>query len=204
MKSTGRFEKMRQVLTTVVVALLLALNTTSCNGMSENPGGEGSKPDHKTKVAAGKDKLAQMPAFELVSAIDGSSVRSDRYQGQILLVTFFATWCSPCLEEIPSLKELQVGFGPKGFSVIALSMDEDGPDVVKRLVERSKINYPVLMADRQVAHGFGGVSGLPTTFLINREGSMVRRYLGYVGHDVLERDIEELLSEDRGQTTEAR
>lgn len=134
-----------------------------------------------------------MPDFSLPSAVDGKMVSSKDYKGKVLLVTFFATWCPPCMQEVPSLMELNKELGPKGFAVLALSVDEGGPGIVAKLVKRRKINYPVLMADRSTADEFGGIAGIPTSFLVNRQGHVVKRYPGFVAHSILQRDIEALL-----------
>jgi len=134
-----------------------------------------------------------MPAFSLPSVVDGKVVSSDSFKDQVLLITFFATWCPPCRQEIPTLIELHREYGAKGFSVIGLSVDEGGPRIVARLVKQEKINYPVLMADRATARAFGGIAGIPTSFLVNRKGHVVKKYPGYVPHDLLARDIEAVL-----------
>ena len=129
------------------------------------------------------------PHFVL-PAVAGEAVDSDAYRGRVLLVSFFATWCPPCMEEVPAFIELQKEFAARGFSVLGLSVDEGGIDLVRRLVEKYGINYPVAMADQQVTRGFGGVSGIPVSFLVNREGQVVQKYLGYTDHDVLKQDIQ--------------
>lgn len=134
-----------------------------------------------------------MPEFSLPSAVDGTVFESKNLNGKIMLVTFFATWCPPCRQEIPSLIQLQNDFGPLGFSVIGLSVDEGGPKVVAKLVEKEKINYPVLMANRATARSFGGIAGIPTSFLVNAKGHIVKKYPGYVPHSLLERDIRAIL-----------
>lgn len=133
-----------------------------------------------------------MPSFSLSSALDGKTISSDDFKGKALLVTFFATWCPPCRQEIPSLIKLQNEYAAKGFSVIGMSMD-DGADVVVKLIKKEEINYPVLMAKAKTAGDFGGVIGIPTSFLVNREGEVVKRYPGYVPHDLLEKDVSSLL-----------
>ncbi len=131
----------------------------------------------------------KMPEFSLNSAVDGKKVSSTDFKGKTLLITFFATWCPPCRKEIPSLIKLQKKYAAKGFSVIGLSVDEKGPKVVVRLIEKTKINYPVLMSDGRTAKGFGGIAGIPTSFLVNRQGEIVKRYPGYVPFSRLEKDI---------------
>ena len=134
-----------------------------------------------------------MPQFSLSSVTDGKKVSSQDYKGKVLLVTFFATWCPPCRQEIPTLKKLHEEFGPEGFAVLGLSVDEGGSGIVNKLVEKEQINYPVLMADRSTANDFGGIAGIPTSFLVNQQGNVVKKYPGYIPHKVLERDIKALL-----------
>lgn len=134
-----------------------------------------------------------IPNFSLSSALDGKTVDSDSFKGKVLLLTFFTTWCPPCRQEIPSLIQLQNDLGAKGFSVIGLSMDEKGAAVVAKLIEKESINYPILMADAKTARDFGGIVGVPTSFLVNREGEVVKRYPGYVPHSLLEKDINSIL-----------
>jgi thiol-disulfide isomerase/thioredoxin len=134
-----------------------------------------------------------MPEFSLPSVTDGKSVTSKTYEGKVLLVTFFATWCRPCRQEIPTLNKLQKEYVDKGFSVVALSVDESGPSVVAQMMEQEKISYPVLMADRSTADNFGGIAGIPTSFLVNRKGHVVKRYTGFVPHALLENDIKAVL-----------
>jgi len=134
-----------------------------------------------------------MAHFALPSAVDGTIIDSDEFKGRVRLINFFATWCPPCLEEIPNLIELEDRFSTEGFSVIGLSVDQGGSEKVKKFVNKMKINYPVLMADEKISSAFGGVSGIPVSFLVARDGTLLRRYLGYVDHAVLEKDIQEVL-----------
>lgn len=134
-----------------------------------------------------------MPNFALPAAVDGKIVSSEQFKGKAMLITFFATWCPPCRQEIPVLKRLHEQYGPRGFAVLGFSVDEGGPKVVAKLVEKDSINYPVLMADRSIARKFGGIAGIPTSFLINKKGHVVKKYPGYVPRGLLERDIQSVL-----------
>ena len=140
---------------------------------------------------SGRESLGAvpMPAFSLPAAINGALVNSDVYKGKAILVTFFATWCPPCLQEIPTLKLVHEKYGQQGFAVLALSVDEGGAGVVAQLVQRQKITYPVLMADRVTAKKFGGIPGVPTSFLVNKDGHVIKKYPGYVPRALLEKDI---------------
>jgi len=136
-----------------------------------------------------------MPSFKLSDARSGKSVASQEFQGKALLVTFFATWCAPCIKEVPNLIQLQSEFGKKDFSVLALSVDQGGPRVVKKLIDKYSINYPVLMASAATGRDFGGVRSIPASFLINKSGNVVKRYrLGYIPHSEFESDIKRVLN----------
>jgi len=134
-----------------------------------------------------------MPVFSLPSVVDGKTVSSDSFKDKVLLITFFATWCPPCRQEIPTLIELHQKLGPQGFSVLGISVDEGGAGIVAKLVKQEKINYPVLMSDGSTPNKFGGVAGIPTSFLVNRKGHVVKKYPGFVPHKLLQRDIEAIL-----------
>lgn len=134
-----------------------------------------------------------MPHFTLKTAMEGKTFDSNELQGKVLLVTFFATWCPPCMQEISSLISLQKEFGPEKFSVIAISVDQGGIGPVKKVIEKTGINYPVLMADSKVTIDFGGIIGIPTSFLVNQQGNVIKNYPGYVGHKVFVDDIKKLL-----------
>ena len=136
----------------------------------------------------------QMVQFRLPSLTDNTVLDSKDLEGQVLLVNFFASWCPPCIQEIPNFITLQDSFKGKGFSVVAFSVDEGDPAPLHRLIEKYGINYPVILAEPDITRGFGGVTGIPVTYLVNRKGEIVKKYLGYVGHDVLEEEIKNMLA----------
>jgi thiol-disulfide isomerase/thioredoxin len=135
----------------------------------------------------------KMSEFSLPSALDGKDVASKDFDGKVLLITFFATWCPPCRQEVPTLIKLQNEYGSKGFSVIGMSVDEKGPKVVVKMINKDKINYPVLMVRGKTARDFGGITGIPTSFLVNRQGMIIKHYPGYVPHSLLKKDIQGIL-----------
>ncbi|MDJ0623646.1 MAG: TlpA disulfide reductase family protein [Desulfocapsaceae bacterium] len=135
----------------------------------------------------------KMPEFVLPDATNGQKIDSRSFEGMALILTFFATWCPPCIEEVPALIKLQKKYAAEGFSVIGLSVDQGGAKVVRRMIEKRAINYPVVMADAQVMQDFGGVYGIPVAFLINKEGNVVKKYTGYIPISVLEKDLQQIL-----------
>jgi peroxiredoxin len=136
----------------------------------------------------------KMPSFALENVLDGKIVDSSSFEGRVLLLTFFATWCPPCLEEVPILVKLQNEMEGAGFTVIGMSVDQQKASVIAKFVEKKAINYPVLLAQSKTTVDFGGIYGIPVAFLVNKAGNVVKKYTGYVDHAVLEKDIRSLMN----------
>jgi cytochrome c biogenesis protein CcmG/thiol:disulfide interchange protein DsbE len=103
------------------------------------------------------------------------SLRDER--GKVVLLNFWATWCAPCQLELPRFVEWQQRYGPEGLEVIAVSMDDDaGP--VRALIEKLKPGFPVVMGDERLGLEYGGILGLPVTYLIGRDGRVAARIAG--------------------------
>ena len=113
------------------------------------------------------------------------------YRGKVVLLNFWATWCEPCLTEMPTFVEWQKQYGSRNFQVIGISMDDAAPEVIAT-VSRLKLNYPVLMGDEYLGEAYGGVLGLPVTFLIDRDGKIQARYQG-ASLTQINSDIQKLL-----------
>lgn len=114
------------------------------------------------------------------------------YRGKVVLLDFWATWCTPCRGETPHLVELQNKYREQGLQVVGISMD-DGPKPVHEFYEEFKMNYPVALGNEKVAEAYGGVLGLPVTFLIGRDGRVAAKYVGEVQMPTLEHWVKSLL-----------
>lgn len=124
--------------------------------------------------------------------INGQIVSLDSYRGKAVLLNFWATWCGPCLTEIPRFVSWQRTFGPR-LQIVGISMDDDVAPV-KRAYQKYQMDYPVVMGDPKLAERFGGVLGLPLSYLIDSEGRVVARYQGEVNLKQLELQIKSLLA----------
>ena len=134
--------------------------------------------------------------------LSGNDVTLQQYKGKVVLVNFWATWCEPCKSEIPMLIDLQQKYGSRGFSVLGLSMDEDGMKAVQPFLDKERfdvggqkeaINYPIVFANDSIAEKFGGILGLPTSLLFTRDGKGVKKIVGPIDYADMAKAIEGLL-----------
>jgi thiol-disulfide isomerase/thioredoxin len=114
-------------------------------------------------------------------------------ENKVIVVDFWATWCGPCREEIPHLNKLYSELKGKGFEIVGISMDTDGTDAVKDFAKELRIEYPIVIGDDKDAEAFGGIIGLPTTFIIDRKGNIVKKYVGLPSPGDMERVVKELV-----------
>ena len=135
---------------------------------------------------------APAPDWEL-TGLDGKTVKFSDFRGKVVILDFWATWCMPCRIEIPHFVELQKQYGDRGLAIIGVSLDEQGPDVVKKFVKQFQMTYPVVIGNEKIVEAYGGIEGIPTTFVIGRKGRIVRAYMGYNDKPVFEKEIQLLL-----------
>ena len=131
------------------------------------------------------------PEFSLPN-IDGEMVSLSDFKGSIIMLDFFATWCPHCRKEMPGFLELREEYGDKGLVVLGIA--SESPEEVKDFVEELEINFPMLVDDNEsVGNLYGPVDSIPTTFLVDKEGKIVKIYEGFTEKDDFENDLKELL-----------
>ena len=139
-----------------------------------------------SKVASGSLNFS-------LADVKGNTVSLADYEGKVVMIDFWATWCGPCRQAIPHLKELYDQHREKGFEILAIAMDENGEKVVPPFVAANQINYKVLLGTPDVEAKFGGLLGYPTTFLIDRNGEIVDKTLGYRPKEYFDEKLKPLL-----------
>ena len=149
-------------------------------------------PATARKVAAA-GKHPQAPPFELTD-LTGAKLSLEDYKGKVVLLDFWATWCGPCREEIPWFVQLQEKYSGQGFSVIGVAV-QDSPDSVNKFYKDFHLNYPVAMGDQTVSSLYGGILGLPTSFVIGRDGMIYAEHTGTTSSEVFEKEIQQLLAD---------
>ena len=125
-------------------------------------------------------ELTHAPALTLAD-LKGSKVNVDYRAGKLTLVNFWAVWCGPCREEMPHIARLFGKYGKQGFQAVGIAVQSGEPSDVKEFLEQNKdygINYPILMGVDETLTRFGDVQAVPTTFLIDPTGKVVRRFIG--------------------------
>jgi peroxiredoxin len=148
-------------------------------------------------TSAGGQAFAQAPgsdapAWELKD-LDGKAVKLADFKGKVVVLDFWATWCPPCRAEIPGFIELQKQYGEKGLAIVGVSLDQAGAATVKAFVEKNKMNYPVVMGDDTTVKAYGGINGIPTTFVIDRKGKIAGKHIGFADKAKFEKEIKPLL-----------
>lgn len=133
------------------------------------------------------------PAWALTN-VQGQRMESSAFSNRVVVLNFWATFCPPCIREIPDLAAFHVAHSNDPVTVVGLSLDSIGAESVRAFVEKRGIPYPVALADATVAEAFGGVSQIPSTFVIARDGTFAARYLGALDREELERAVAPLIS----------
>jgi thiol-disulfide isomerase/thioredoxin len=126
---------------------------------------------------------------------DGQPVKLSDFKGKVVILDFWATWCPPCKAEIPGFIALQKQYAAQGLTVVGVSLDTAGAAVVKSFMKRTGMNYPVVIGDDKIAGDYGGISAIPTTFVLDRTGNIVSSHQGFASQVVFESEIRPLLEQ---------
>ncbi len=133
------------------------------------------------------------PDFTLKDS-KGTRVSLSDYKGKVVVLNFWATWCGPCKTEIPWFIDFQKTYAAQGFTVLGVSMDEDGWKAVNPYAASRGINYPIVLGNEEVNMLYGGIEALPTTLVIGRDGRVAFLHAGLIDKGEYEKEILGLLS----------
>jgi peroxiredoxin len=160
-----------------VLAIALA-GLTACDPKTQFP----------AVVALATPPVGQAPAWRLKDP-DGNIVSSDQFRGKVVVLDFWATWCVPCRVEIPGYVELQRKYAKDGLVIIGVSLDQEGPAVVKAFLAKHNVNYTIVMGDDDIVNAFGGIDAYPTTYIIDRDGIIRDRKIGTMAAAKFEKKV---------------
>lgn len=133
-----------------------------------------------------------VPPFTLPD-VSGNNVASARFAGKPTVINFFTTWCPPCREEIPGFVEVYNKYREKGFELVGISLDTDTRGDLPMFMMQNRIGYRILLGDVATAKAFGGVTQLPTTFFVGKDGRIKNVHLGYIDREAFDREVRKLL-----------
>ncbi len=172
-----------------LLALALGIFITMLAGCSKHPAST-----VETESASDAGQLgSRLPDFS-VKDLKGSVFSSADLRGKVVLVDFWATWCQPCKKEMPGYQKLLDRYGSRGFAVVGfkatMMMDTEDP---LRFAEEAGVHYPLAIASPGITDQFGGLQGLPTTFIYARDGILRQKIIGFEYTSVVETAIKPLL-----------
>lgn len=167
----------------LLVSLLVLLAGCSPSGLAPKKG---------SAVTAGEVPAADFSIQDLANP--GEQLSLSPYNGHVVLLDFWATWCPPCRSELPALNQLYNDLKQNGFVIVGMTVDNGSAEQVAEAVRRFKLSYPVGLAGEDVQRAYGGIRAVPTKFLLDKKGAVAKQYLGVVPEKQLRADIETLLA----------
>ncbi len=184
---------MKKMIGLISSALVVSVIVFGC-GKNENKAAKTAVEQPGVQPVAERQQrnYTKAPDFTLKD-LNGKNVSLSDYAGKLVFVNFWATWCPPCRAEIPGFIRMYDKYKDQGLEIIGISTDRNGIDVVKRFVDANKVNYPIVMYNVEVIQKYGGITGIPTTFVVNRKGEVVNKFVGFPGEPAFENEIQKWL-----------
>ncbi len=140
-------------------------------------------------------KTAPAPDFSLTST-DGRTVVLSELRGKVVIVDFWASWCAPCLLQIPIFNELHNRYADKGLEIVGISMDDPDPNFLPNFKKERNMKYTVVQGTQETVKAFPGIVGFPTTFVVNRQGVIIERHMGLATLPEIEKTVKTALGLD--------
>jgi thiol-disulfide isomerase/thioredoxin len=171
----------------LLVLSLAAVGLAGCNQPSASP------PQPKENMIAAGEIGSRLPDFS-VKDLQGREISSADLRGQVVLIDFWATWCEPCKKEMPGYQKLVDRYGPRGFAVVGFKFDTmmDLADPIL-FAKKIGVRYPLAVAADELKQKFGGIEGLPTTMLYDRQGVLRKKVIGFEYTNVIESELKPLI-----------
>lgn len=168
------------------LALLIVLLLAGC---TSQPGTTATGPNPSAQKSAAPD-------FELEN-VAGGILKSNDLKGKVTVVDFWATWCEPCISEIPNYNALRQSYNDKGVEILGVTVESGKLDDIKPKVQELQMKYPVVVGNDKVIDGFGGLIGFPTTFIVDKDWRVYKKYLGMTRNkkEMIEKDLQKLIAE---------
>ncbi len=179
------------------LTLVLILGATLGLACQSTDSPSASSPDAppKTATPAPAPEAARAAPNFTVETFNAGKFDLSAHRGKVVVVNFWATWCPPCVAEIPGFDATYRRLKGDGLEIIGLSVDQEGPKVVKEFLAKRQISYPIGMADLTMAARFGIGNSIPYTVFIDRRGNIRDTVTGGINEGIFERKVKKLLQE---------
>jgi peroxiredoxin len=177
----------RPLIATITLAGIVGLRPLSTGAAQSGGAANGGGAASRRPVSGQVEMLPDAPDFEL-KTLEGKTVHLRDYRGKAVLLNFWATWCVACKEEMPWLVAFQKQYGPKGLVILGIAMDES-VDPIRKFVQRTELNYPVLIGNQPLADQYY-VKALPVSIFIDRNGRITDQVPGGAARSFLENEIQ--------------
>ena len=152
-----------------------------------------SKKNEVSGSAVGEEDVrSDAPDFTL-PMLGGGKFKLSSLKGKVVILDFWATWCPPCREEIPDFIALKNKYADKGLEIVGVALDNGGEKDVAPFAKEQGINYITVIGDDKITQKYGGIRGIPTTFIIDTNGKIVEKHVGLTSREVFEESIINLL-----------
>jgi peroxiredoxin len=176
----------RTLLFGTLLLLAIGLTVAGCGGNEsgemEQSSGSSAVTENPTETVGDESPtgtaVGQYPPDFSLADLDDNVVTLADFEGKVLIIDLWATWCPPCREEIPFLVDLYEEHKDNGLVVVGIGLDQGGAGALKPFVEKNGVTYPILVGDRAVGQSYGA-SSIPTTYIIGRDGRIVARHVGF-------------------------
>lgn len=183
--------KKQSILPAAALVLVLAGAVAYYVGSPGRRSGTGAAPDRSGPARAASPGMPA-PEFSLTD-ISGNRVPSSRFLGKPTVINFFATWCPPCRQEIPGFVEVHRKYRDRGFELIGISLDTDTRRNLPGFIAGNRIEYRILFGDLETTRAYGGVTSIPTTFFIGKDGVIRNIHVGFIDRESFDREVRNLL-----------
>lgn len=185
-------------LTSFITLLIVALGLLSCSSNSQQNSGQPTKPEPQIdpySVPLYKSKKQVEASDFKAKLINGKTFRLSNQKGKVVLMNIWATWCAPCREETPELVNLYNKYKDDGLVIVGVSIDKQGESVVRPFMKKYDVDYPIIIDDGTIMDKYGPTMGIPTSYLIDKQGKLRYFAVGALTEKELEPRIQNMLKE---------
>lgn len=176
----------------IILAVTIAMLLGSCTGMDKNVQNSPEVSAISSSAGDTNDRQLQDAPDFILDDMNGEPFTLSEHEGKVVVLNIWATWCPPCRKEIPDFIEIQDEMRDDGVLFVGVSLDKEGWEVVRPFAKEYNINYPLVVDNGTVNNKYGPFRGIPTTFIINKEGKVEYIAPGMVTKSMIQPILQEL------------